>query len=194
MRRLDRCRVRSYADDGSVLILALVFFLGIGLLTAAVAGMAVGAGVNTSNARSQQVNQANVESEVSLAIEATRGVYYYSSGCTTSCYPASGLSTAASVCTPATATGALTTLSVWCKGSGGQANGKSTRTVDFYVCQGATDCTGSVTAPAPLYAEVVYTDLSPGAPFTADQCTTSVTATCGITLTIAAWDVRLADS
>lgn len=176
------------ADEGTILIIALMFLLVIGVITGAVAQMAIGASVNSTNARIQQTSQANLESEVSLAVQAARSGYNYGL-CTTSCYARSGF-TSPSDCTPSS--GGISGLSVWCEGSGGSENGLPTRTIDFYVCVGATSCAGSTTAP--LYAEALYLDLPPGEPLSDDQCTAVLTNTCGITVSLTAWDVRLADS
>lgn len=177
------------SERGAVLILALVFLLAIGLVTIATASMAVNANANTSNAHTQLVTQANLESEASLAIQATRippGNSYNYAGCSSNCYATSGFSSASN-CTPSA--GAISGLTVYCEGSGG--NGSSpTRTVDFYVCKSGNACPGN---PA-LFAEVIYQDLPAGEPQTADQCTTTSTVTCGLTMTVASWDVRLADS
>ena len=187
------------SDGGAVLILAMVFLLAIGLITVATAAMAVNANVNTSNAHQQLVTQANLESEVSLAMQAARNSYDYA-GCTSvpapaadNCYAASGFSSSAN-CTPSAAS--IGGLSVWCDGSGASANGIPTRTVDFFVCRsGVSPCAGSPSVA--LFAEVVYTDLPAGEPQSADQCTrppTPSTATCGLTMSVTSWDVSLADS
>ena len=178
---------RRASEQGTVLIIALIFLLIIGVITAAVAQMAVGASANSTNARIQQTSQADLESTVSLAIQATRSAYNYA-GCTTSCYAKSGFSSASN-CTPSSGSSGL---SVWCEGSGGSQNNVPTRTVDFYVCVGATNCVGSTSAA--LYAEALYLDLPPGEPLSADQCTAALSTTCGITVSLTAWDVRLADS
>jgi hypothetical protein len=185
IRRRDTASRPS--DQGTILIVALVFLLVIGVITAAVAQMAVGASANTTNARIQQTSQADVESEVSLAIQATRSGYDYA-GCSSGCFSKSGFSSASN-CTPGSG---ISGLSVWCEGSGGSENGVPTRTVDFYVCQGSSNCAGSATAP--LYAEALYEDLPSGEPLSGDQCTATLTSTCGITVSLTAWDVRLADS
>lgn len=183
------CSPKRDSDQGTILIIALIFLLVIGVITAAVAQMAIGASANTTNARIEQTSQASLESEVSLAVQATRSGYNYA-GCTTGCYAKSGFSSASN-CTPVS--GGISGLSVWCEGSGGSGNGVPTRTVDFYVCVGSTNnCAGS--SSAPLYAEALYLDLPPAEPLADDQCTTLLTATCGITVSLTAWDVRLADS
>ncbi len=175
-------------DGGAVLILALVFLLAVGLVTVAIGNMAVNANANTSNSHSQLLTQINLETEASLAIEATRDTFNYA-GCASNCYSASGFSSA-KMCTPTTA--AISGLAVWCEGSGGSANGLPTRTVDFEVCKTViTPCAGS--ADVALFAEVVYMDVPAGEPQSADQCTAAFTATCGVTMSVTSWDVRLAD-
>lgn len=192
--RLQRCN----DERGTVLILALVFLVAIALVILATAAMAVGAQSNTVNTRSQVSSQINDENAVSLALQATRSVYGYSTGTPScsgdACYGSPAPSptfSSESVCTPSA--GGISGITVWCEGSGGSKYGSPTRTVDFYVCaSGVNPCAGS--SKVALFAEAVYTDLPPGEPQTADQCAATSTNTCGISTTITAWDVRGADA
>lgn len=188
---MTHARQESVNERGAVLILALVFLLAIALVTVATAALAVNSNANTSNARQQQLSQANVESEVSLAIQTTRVTYNYG-GCASNCYatpPAFPALSSQTNCTPGS--GAVGGLSVWCVGSGGSNYGF--RTVDFYVCKsGVSPCAGSTKVA--LFAEVVYQDVPAGEAQTNDECSSLSTATCGITMSITSWDARLADS
>jgi hypothetical protein len=178
-------------------VLALVFLLAIGLVGMATAGLAVGAGTNTANARAQQTSQANLESEVSLAIENARSTYDFQ-GCTgDSCYAPAGSFSSPVDCTPPSAAGGLANLRVVCLGSGGSHYGLPIRTIDFYVCGSSvsvSSCASTNPAAYALYGEVTYLDVPKGEAQTDNQCSSAVTETCGITATIGTWDVRLADS
>ena len=185
---------RRDGESGSVLILALVFILVVGLLIVATANFAVDASVNTVNSRTSQVTTATVESEASSAIQAIRGAYFYpgcsSSACTT--YAALGSAGTAYTCTPQPNT--ISSLGVYCIGFGGSANGTALRTVDFYVCAAGINCAASAnSSKVLLFAEVAYRDLPYEEDNTDNQCTQTTTKTCGITLSITTWDIRLAD-
>lgn len=177
-------------ESGAVLILAMVFLLAIGLVGVATAGLAVGAGSNTSNVRAQQLTQGNVESEASIAMANARTAYNFCSG--GSCY---GGPSSPKICTPASA--GISGLEVICEGSGGSGNGQATRTVDFFVCKSGLSsaaCTSTTSPAFAVWAEVTYTDVPSGEATTNNQCTALLSQSCGITATINSWDYRLADS
>lgn len=193
--RLERsASLKQSPEQGTTLILALVFLLAIGLVIVATSTFAVNSNVNTVNTRAQQASLASVESEASAAIQAVRTSFFYpgcsSAACTTYSKSAPGTS---QVCTPQS--NVVSTLGVYCVGFGGSANGQAIRIVDFYVCQSGIDCGASAnSSKVLLFAEVAYTDLPPAEDTASNECTATSTVTCGLTLSITTWDVRLADT
>lgn len=188
----SRPAATAHSEHGASLILAMVFLLAVGLVIIATSSFAVNASVNAVNTRGEQTTLANVESEASAAIQAVRGSYS-SLACVSVCstpYAGSGTD---SRCTPSP--NVVSSLGVYCVGFGSSFNGTGTRTVDFYVCVSGLDCAAAAnSASVALFAEVAYEDLPPGEVSTANQCTATSSVTCGITLSINSWDVRLADS
>lgn len=177
-------------ERGAVLIIAMAFLLSVGLVAIATADMAANAGANTVNTRAQVTAQVNIESTVSAAVSATRTTYDYA-GCSSGCYASPpSFTSSASDCTP---TQAANSLQVWCEGSGGYENGSAIRTVDFYVCATGA-CSATSTSSAYMFVEAGYRDVPEGEAQSNDLCTATATTTCGITMTINAWDVRAADS
>lgn len=186
------------SERGTALILAMVFLLAVGLVIIATANFAVNASVNTVNARGEQATIANAEAEASAAMQAIRTAYFYP-GCDAGTCPKiyNSLTPTSYSCTPP---GVVSSLEVNCIGSGGSAENQAARTVDFYVCQsaasgGPADCAAAAaSSKVLLFAQAQYLDLPAGETSTDNQCTATSTATCGLTLSVTAWDVRLADS
>lgn len=192
MRFLTVRRTRSL-ESGAVLILALVFLLVVAVLILAISNFAVEAATNTTNLRTQRSLESNAEGAATAAIQNVRlnyGASQYGSvfGPTitwsnpVSCLPA-GYPTSP-------------TVAVWCKAYA-IPDSPTTRVVDFYVCPPtpgvtAATCTALNSQYVQLYAEVVYDDLPPGSVATA--CNAATNATCGLTVNINPWDVRIADS
>ena len=201
---------RPSEDAGAALILALVFLLAIGLLTMAIASFAVEADTNTSNVRAVGTVNLNAESVAMATIQAVRRTWVYpgETAATTQYYSPGASGTTAVNCTP---TQINSPFFVSCIGYS-QPGTPATRVVDFYVCAtaninpatNAASCSGNNQFIA-LFAEVTFDDVPPNQQPSAAACsaqypglyppgTSQGPDTCGITMAIDRWDVRLADS
>lgn len=189
---------RARRDDcGAVLLIALVFVFAVGMVIAAVATLATGAFTTTYNLHQERDLEANAESAATLAIDNMR--YSYAAGV---------FDAAIDTSTPDCMPGATPYqgLATYCWGYSNPGSPNS-RTVNFYVCPAGSTyvwpSSFSFQDPPPecnnvlLYAQVIFDDLPPNAPPSADNCPTVVTpdpSTCGIVMTVHVWDVRTADN
>jgi type II secretory pathway pseudopilin PulG len=194
---------RRDPERGATLLLALVFILGVSLVIGGVASLATAAFTTTSNLSQERDLEANAESAATLAIDNER--YNYDPNPFSS--PSVGSLTPD--CMPQAQDGSgpvsYDGLSTYCWGNSypGSAN---SRIVHFYVCRTGSAAAVTVAGSFPdpgcspgsdvlLYAAVTYDDLPPNAPPKADDCTVQPPPnTCGIAMTVDAWDVRMADN
>jgi Tfp pilus assembly protein PilX len=211
MKTSRSSRSQHRTDSGTSLILAIVFLLVMGLAILALANFAVGSSATTANLRSASITSANAQSAASVAIQQVRANFNYQAQPATPAlnYNVSNPTTNdPAYCSPAWAESAYS-FRVYCVGFQSK-NASPTRTVDFYVCatsvsfqactgcpQTNTQCTVSSTTPTvpnpvALFAEAQYNDVPPAAPGSTG-CDTTTIATCGLTMSISAWDLRLAD-
>lgn len=169
-------RAAAHRDErGATLILAMVLLLAIGLSMAAVITFAGAAATTTTNLHDQTTIQSEAASATTLAIQYAR--YNDTS-------PSSTPSTTA--CLPP---GASEPVVVTCSGTSFSAS----RQIQLFTCASGTTASACATATSPvllLYSEVTYDDIPPGE--LAESC--AQLNTCGISVIVDDWDVRLADS
>jgi hypothetical protein len=212
--KISRLPRSQQNDDGTSLILAIVFLLVIGLSILALANFAVGSSANTSNLRSASTTSANAQSAASVAIQQVRASFNYQvqgAPFALNYNVSNPTANDPAYCSPTWAESAYS-FRVYCVGFQSK-NASPTRTVDFYVCDNSASvsfhtctgcppsgqCTVSSTTPSvpnqvALFAEAQYNDIPPAAP-SSTGCSASppTVATCGLTMSISAWDLRLAD-
>ena len=187
-----------------MLVLAMVLLLAVGIVGVSLATFATqaettsealtgpeqtsAAGAPLATApMSERALRANAASAATVTIQAVRSVY-----------TATGLtytgSVGATACSPSwVSTDYL--FNVWCRASA-YPGAAATRVVQFYVCSTATTgatCTASGSSALALYAQVSYDDVPTSQP-TSSACSSLSTSTCGLSMTVDRWDVRLADS
>jgi len=186
--RLARRARRAGRDErGATLIMALVFVFAIGLVLLALADLATGALLTTSNLRAQRTSGEDAATAVTIAVQATRYSYTPAvyAGTLTSCLPA-GITVASSDARLATSNSVV----VWCTGDVHPLSA-ATRDVRFYACPAGTaaaQCTGRAVL---LFAEVTFDDRDT---LGAASCNATAVASCGNAIDIARWDVSGADS
>jgi hypothetical protein len=195
-------------ESGAILVLALVFLFAVAVVTLALAGFAVGAESNTSNLRAESTLSANAQSAASVAVQGVRTTYDYNPQGTPLGYNEADANTDPAICSPDWVE-SETGFRVYCVGFWNKGNTLDTRTVDFYVCAKTVSfgsCTGcpvgaecsqqSVTPSrsVALFAEADYSDVPPGQPSSAAACVGAASpSTCGLYVSLASWDLRLAD-
>jgi Tfp pilus assembly protein PilX len=185
------------SEQGAALVLAIVFLVAMSILVVVLGNLATEASTTTSNVRYQTTIEANAESAATFAIQQVRRSYsqaapYGSPGNPPSpqnCLPSGALSGPLVADTPY-----HNSLTVFCAGT----QTGSTRTVNFYVCGpssvSVSTCISSTSNSELLFASVTYFD-SPSSDLPlAASCGATSNATCGVTMSIDAWDVRTADS
>jgi hypothetical protein len=165
---------RPRDDRGAALILALVFVFAIGVVLAGIASFATGSATNTSNLRQLRTSATIAENLTSQAIGQMRAD-------PTRCKAAPG--------------DILPGMpQVFCVQTGDPRTIQS-RIDDIYTCPNATaanPCSQTGNGMF-LHATVIYNDISSNSP-TSPQCTPTIQATCGVQVSIDAWDVRTSDS
>ena len=167
-------------EQGTSLVLALVFVFAIGLVLVAITSFAGAASTNTANLRSQRAIDTNADVATTAAMDSVRRSF------TPAIYTGGG-----------TLCASLLSYNVYCIGQGPFPIAAS-RTVQFYTCGASVSqntCLTSAAAQA-FYASVTYDDIPPtSSPPGSSQCNSPTnTATCGILMTINRWDVRGADN
>lgn len=194
LRESDR-----YGEEGTSLILALVFLLVAAVLVLAISNFAVEAGTNSVNLKSERAIETAAENAATAAIQNVRLNYNATNYQTVSgnsiipptpvsCLP-SGLP--ASLVTPE---GSSAALVAWCMGYP-YPRSSPTRVVDVYVCgptvSGPT-CVSNGSSSTFLQAEVGINDIPPGA--SSSTCPTTSPTMCGLSLSITTWDLRVSDT
>jgi hypothetical protein len=181
--------VRSHrSEQGSVLILALVYIVAISLIVGALADWAMNDLHNTTNFQSASSLDYAASSAVQVAIQSVRYTPNFTSNNTLSdCWqPQSGNVSQLIVNGDQVA--------VWCNTTFTYNNYNFTRDVSFYACPSTLTSTSTtaqvesagvncVNRPATLYAEVAYGDYQPGDSFSSSICT----STCGYSATEENW-------
>lgn len=175
-------------DDGTSLILALVFITAIGLLFIAILNFATGALTNTVNLRTQRGLEFAADGAVNASAQWARSTCPDTAN--TATYPCAAMfSSPPAKCMPNNV-GSMSfntfTLSVYC--SGAAAPGK--RFVDFYACTtGTCSATNSV-----LHANITFFDSDPSGGVECSGTGPTPTSTCGISMKINSWDVVPSDN
>jgi type II secretory pathway pseudopilin PulG len=201
---MTRCSCRRQrSEEGATLLLALVFILGVSLVIGGVATLATAGFTTTTNLAQERSLEVDAESAATLAIENER--YNYDPNP----FSSPSVGTLTPDCMPQAQGGSgpvsYDGLATYCWGNSfpGSAN---SRVVRFYVCPTGSAATVTTAGAFPdpgcspgsavlLYAAVTYDDLPPNAPPKADDCTSEPPPnTCGIAMTVDAWDVRTADN
>ena len=183
---------RRYDQSGSALVLAIIFLLAIALVILALGSFAVQASSTNVSVRAQAKIETAAETAVTAAIQQVRVSWNYPTQIppVATVYSNSLLSTpTAQPCTPS---GATSGEIVYCQG---WQIGTS-RLVDFFVCGSsyATNDPATCLAKTELFASVTYTDIPDGGAPNSASCTKTSNATCGISMSIGQWDVRISDS
>jgi hypothetical protein len=169
-------------EEGTSLILAMVFVFVISIVLVAVGGLAANALLNTTNLRDQRTTAEDAQSAVTIAMQYLR--YNASSAAPApSCLPPG-----ANILSSGTS-GASAQLQVSCTVAVSPTSAQ-TRVVDFYACPSP----GCAPAPGPhvlLHAQVAYNDLNAQG---VDDCFSSITTSCGMGMDVTIWDVTVADN
>lgn len=171
------------SDQGSALVIALIFILAMGLVMGAITTFATNAMSNTINLNQQRATTADIESTATIAIDYVRNNYVDFGTTPSNCMPGQS--------SYATHTEPPASLTAFCTDDFNPGTPAS-RIVQFYVCPAGATC-----SHVDLYASVTYDDVPPNAPASADTCTSPLAGhpnTCGLGMTINAWDVRGADN
>ncbi len=176
------------SEQGSVLILALVYIISISLIVGALADWAMNDLNNTTSFQSASSLDYAASSVVQVGIQSIRYSPNFVSNATLgSCWqPQSGNVSQLTVNGDQVA--------VWCQTSFTYNNYNYTRDVSFYACPSTLTSASTpsdvltagqncVNGPALLYAEVAYGDYQPGNSFTSTVCST----TCGYSATEENW-------
>ena len=179
----------STEDEGSALLLAIIFLLAIGLVILALGSFAVQSASTNVSVRTQAKVEAAAETAATAAIQQVRVSWQYPQTLGSTAYSNDLKSTpTAQACMPS---GATSAAAVYCEG---WQIGTS-RLVDFFVCGSTYGSTSSnCLAKTELFAAVTYQDIPDGGAPNSSSCTSSSNATCGIKMNIGQWDVRIADS
>jgi hypothetical protein len=180
-------------EQGAALILAIVFLLAMGILVVVLGNLATEASTTTINVRNQTALESNAESVATVAIQQVRRSYQYPVTLGNTQYGSPTSPGPAQACEPAGAlSGFSSSLSVYCSG---YIFG-STRTVNFDVCGASvlpSQCTQGQRGLL-LFASVTYVDSPTTVSPLSASCGPVSSATCGVSMTINAWDVRTADT
>lgn len=184
----ETVRGDSASEQGSVLILALVYIIAISLIVGALADWAMNDLNNTTQFQSASSLDYAASSAVQVGIQSVRYTPNFTSNATLGeCWqPQSGN------VSQLTVNG--NQVAVWCQTSFTYNNYNFTRDVSFYACPSTLTSSSSagvvltagkncVNQPALLYAEVAYGDYQPGNSFSSSICTT----TCGYSATEENW-------
>lgn len=170
-------------EEGSALLIALILVLALGLVLGALATFARGALLTTTNLSSQRSIELDATNAVTAAMQSVRRSY------TDSIYT----STAGTNCLPNQTPLPNDPYYVFCVGTAAPGSLLS-RQVQFYACTTSSSC---ITTPADqvLYAVANYDDIPEGAtPAGYSACSTTTTATCGVRMIVAVWDLRVDES
>lgn len=179
-------------EDGTSLILALVFITAIGLLFIAILNFATGALTNTVNLRTQRGLEFGADAAVNASVQWVRNTCPQPPTNTVT-YPCSAMfpttgnsSPPPTNCLPnnvASMTFNTYTVKVNCLGQAAPGQ----RFIDFYACTtGTCSATNSV-----LHANITFFDSDPSGNV---NCSGTTTSTCGISMTINSWDVVTSDN
>jgi len=163
-------RRSTYDEKGSSLILALVFVFAIGILLVVITNLAGVAASTTYGLRSERTTELTAENLVTMGMAQVR--------------------TNPTICN--TAGPNLSNQAVYCS-QVINSDTSATRTVDFYACPSVTPCSPASTGKV-LHATVVYDDIPPNNPFGGKCSPGGATSTCGIQVSVQAWDINPADS
>ena len=188
---MTAARPSRQSDSGAALILALVFLLAVGTLIVAVGQFAVTAQSNTINLKAERALRANASSAATVAIQQVRVNYAYQPDTSQTALHYDGTPY---LCAPGWVNTSYK-VTVFCQGTAYPGTASS-RVVDFYVCKNGTSastCTAAGSSSTVLVSEVIYDDVPAGQP-TGAQCSAGSSGTCGLTVSISKWDIRLADS
>ena len=172
-----------------MLVLALVLVFAVSIALVAIVQMAGASFLTTGNLKVQRGTELNAENAATAAIQNVRVTY---SPLVYQVPP-----NPAQACLPA---GASTTMVVYCMGTNAARNSVTTRDVQFFTCPvgtGAATCTSANNPSTYLYAEVLFDDVIPSAlPPNNNLCgpTAGTTTSCGLSMSLKAWDVRTADN
>jgi hypothetical protein len=184
----ERVQGDGASEQGSVLILALVYIIAISLIVGALADWAMNDLNNTTHFQSASSLDYAASSAVQVGIQSIRYTPNFTSNATLGeCWqPQSGN------VSQLTVNG--NQVAVWCQTSFTYNNYNFTRDVSFYACPSTLTSSSSaavvltagkncVNGPALLYAEVAYGDYQPGDSFSSSICST----TCGYSATEENW-------
>lgn len=186
-----RQECRQHDQSGSALVLAIIFLLAMALVILALGSFAVQASSTNVSVRAQAKIETAAETAATAAIQQVRVSWNYpvQTPPVPTVYSNSLLSTATpQLCTPSGATSGET---IYCEG---WQIGTS-RLVNFFVCGStyATNNPATCLAKTELFASVTYSDIPDGGAPNSASCTKTSNATCGISMSIGQWDVRISD-
>ena len=184
--RPPAARLPRRSEHGAALIVALVLMLAISIVILAVSNFAVGAASNTYNLASQRTLIVNAEGAVSAAISNLR-TQYSATGSGGNLNPQACLPSQFSSFPSSGGSGAQ--IVVYCSGTFNPLH-VPTRTITFYACPSPDTSCLSTSADLVMSAAVGYDDIDPSVPVTVNPCTT----TCGVSVSVTAWDVKGADT
>lgn len=191
---IKRLHARREDEEGTALVLALVFVFAIGMILVAVINLAGNSLLNTNNLHQQRAVEFAADGATNAAVQWVRN----------SCPPGSGATNCAGMytgsepsCLPSNAPSMTlngATVVVYCTGDVGAGS----RTVQFYTCRSgvaSSSCntTGSNAGNLLLQATVSYYDLNPD---DTDTCTTTSPSpnSCGIGMSVQNWNVNTSDN
>lgn len=168
-------RARTSRDeDGVALILALIFVVVIGAVSAALLSLSGGSLLNTYNLRTQRSLEYAADGAVTAAVQAVRFTFDASTS------PSFG------DCLPNGAADVIinnVTIYVECEGTY-YPDSPPTRVFTFYACT-TSSCTSA--GNSVLTAQVTFDDFSAQG---ADNCSVSLTSTCGTGMTVNTWSLE----
>jgi hypothetical protein len=181
-------RSRRGDDQGTSLILALVFIVVIGVVLVAVGGLAANALLNTNNTRAQRTATEDAENAVTIAMQYLR--YHYVPPTTNTCLPAG-----VQIPSSDPRVSSVTPVQVYCTQNVSSFS-STTRTVNFYACAPAVSAATCIGQPGVrlVFAQVAYNDLNPLGISNCNSTSTPTDTSCGLSMSVETWDVTGADT
>ncbi len=172
---------RRLNEEGAALILVLIFIGVISLLVTVLASLAANNVRDTSVLRAARSVEYTADAATDAAIQNVR---YKASW-----YPTVGLCTPGAPGATSVSANNSTTIEVYCTGTTNPSSA-ATRVITFRACPAGQSASACMATPI-LEAKVTFDDYPSGGLF---ACTTTVTATCGVGMTINSWVVYSANN